>query len=215
MFERFTTQARDAVISAQREARELGHRHIGTEHLLLALLDPRSGAAAAVLRETGVNHDGVRADIERLLSGPRDGLDEKDAAALEAIGIDLDAVRAKIEEVFGPGALDALDRERGERSRRRGLFRRKGAQGGQNSGHIRAGSLPGSRLPFTPRAKKVLELALREALHLRHGYITAEHILLGLLREGRGLAAKVLADAGVDVEDLRRRTLAALGDQAA
>jgi ATP-dependent Clp protease ATP-binding subunit ClpC len=53
---------------------------------------------------------------------------------------------------------------------------------------------PGGHIPFTPRAKKVLELSLREALQLKHNYIDTEHILLGLLREGEGLAAQILAD---------------------
>ena len=53
---------------------------------------------------------------------------------------------------------------------------------------------PGGHIPFTPRAKKVLELSLREALQLKHNYIGTEHILLGLLREGEGVAAQILAD---------------------
>lgn len=64
--------------------------------------------------------------------------------------------------------------------------------------------------PFSPRSKKVLELALREAIRLRHHHIGTEHILLGLLREGNGLAALVLAEAGVDLDDLRRRVETAL-----
>uniref|UniRef100_UPI0038CD7225 Clp protease N-terminal domain-containing protein n=1 Tax=Nonomuraea corallina TaxID=2989783 RepID=UPI0038CD7225 len=66
---------------------------------------------------------------------------------------------------------------------------------------------PGGHSPFTPRAKKVLELSLREALQLRHTYISAEHILLGLLREGQGLGAQALADAGVDFAAMRQRIL--------
>src|ERR1019366_10768393 len=54
------------------------------------------------------------------------------------------------------------------------------------------GELPGGSPPFTPRAKKVLELSLREALQLGHSYIGTEHILLGLIREGEGVAANVL-----------------------
>ena len=53
---------------------------------------------------------------------------------------------------------------------------------------------PGGHIPFTPRAKKVLELSLREALQLKHNYIGTEHILLGLIREGEGRAAQILAD---------------------
>ncbi len=68
----------------------------------------------------------------------------------------------------------------------------------------------GSHIPFTPRAKKVLELALREALAMKSKSISAGHITLGLLREGEGLAMKVLADRGVDLVELRRDLTAAL-----
>ncbi|GAB2949518.1 hypothetical protein GCM10027203_61520 [Nonomuraea fastidiosa] len=66
---------------------------------------------------------------------------------------------------------------------------------------------PHGHIPFTQRAKKVLELSLREALQLRHNYIGTEHILLGLIREGEGPAAQALADAGVEPADVRRRVL--------
>jgi ATP-dependent Clp protease ATP-binding subunit ClpA len=62
---------------------------------------------------------------------------------------------------------------------------------------------PSGHLPFTPRAKKVLELSLREALQLGHNYIGTEHILLGLIREGDGVAAQVLAAVGVDHAEVR------------
>jgi ATP-dependent Clp protease ATP-binding subunit ClpC len=59
--------------------------------------------------------------------------------------------------------------------------------------------------PFTPRSKKVLELSLREALQLGHGYIGTEHILLGIIREGEGVAAQVLISLGVDLASARQR----------
>lgn len=65
-------------------------------------------------------------------------------------------------------------------------------------------------IPFTSRAKKVLELSLREALQLGHNYIGSEHILLGLLREGAGGGAQVLRNLDVDFEQLRRGILAVL-----
>ncbi|MEW6153146.1 MAG: Clp protease N-terminal domain-containing protein [Actinomycetota bacterium] len=68
----------------------------------------------------------------------------------------------------------------------------------------RGESHPTCHIPFTPRAKKVLELSLREALALRHRHIGAEHILLGLVREGEGLAAEVLAGQGADLAALRQ-----------
>ena len=70
---------------------------------------------------------------------------------------------------------------------------------------------PSGHIPFTPRAKKVLELSLREALALKHGEIAAEHVLLGLVREGDGLAALILTKHGIELEDLRRQVIARLG----
>jgi ATP-dependent Clp protease ATP-binding subunit ClpA len=66
-------------------------------------------------------------------------------------------------------------------------------------------------LPFTPRAKKVLELALREALSLGHDHIGTEHVLLGLAREGDGVAMRILVDAGADAETIRTQVLVVLG----
>src|SRR5512139_3298742 len=63
--------------------------------------------------------------------------------------------------------------------------------------------VPTGHIPFTPRAKKVLELSLREALQLGHNYIGTEHILLGLIREGEGVAAQVLLNLGADLERVR------------
>jgi ATP-dependent Clp protease ATP-binding subunit ClpA len=181
MFERFTDRSRLVVKGAQDLADEMGHRHVGTEHLLLAILAQGGGIAHDVLRAEGLDAQQIRAAI----AGPP----RLDADALESIGIDLNAVRAKIEETFGPGALD----EDVPHEERHGLLRKR-YLGGR----------------FTPRAKVVLELSLREALALKHKHIGTEHILLGLLREGKGLAAKVLADAGLDFAGLRAKTIAAI-----
>jgi ATP-dependent Clp protease ATP-binding subunit ClpA len=200
MFERFTRAARAAVIQAQEEARDLGQSPIGTEHLLLALLADPQSPTARVLRDGGVDAGRVRAEVIRLVgrgpAGPPPAdPDAEDAAALKAIGIDLDAVRRAIEENFGPGALH-LPRETAPRKRK--LF-------GRPTGHI----------PFSPRAKKVLELALREAIRLKHNYIASEHILLGIIREGNGLACRILTEAGADLGKLRTDATAALNQPAA
>lgn len=206
MFERFTRAAREAVVRAQEEARELRQSPIGTEHLLAALLADRTGAVAAApaLRTRGVDAAFVRAEIARRVGGgpathadPAADIDAEDAAALKAIGIDLAAVRRAIEENFGPGAL-RLPRETAPK--RRGLLRR----------------ITGDKhTPFSPRAKKVLELSLREAIRLKHNFIAPEHILLGVLREGDGLAAQILAEAGVDLAGLRDDATRSLRGQAA
>jgi ATP-dependent Clp protease ATP-binding subunit ClpA len=195
MFERFTTAARRAVVEAQAEARRLQHGYIGTEHLLLGLLAAPETGAGRVLHALGIESEAVRAELVEILGmGGTGAPAEPDANALDAIGIDLDAVRRRVEEAFGPGALDrALSsqpcgrrRWGGRRQRRTGVL-----------GHI----------PFTPRAKKVLELSLREALRLGHNYIGSEHILLGLLREGQGLAAQILVRRGLEIESIRAQVL--------
>ncbi|MFV0316501.1 MAG: ATP-dependent Clp protease ATP-binding subunit [Microthrixaceae bacterium] len=69
------------------------------------------------------------------------------------------------------------------------------------------GQSPSGHIPFTPRAKKVLELSLREALQLGHNYIGTEHILLGLIREGEGVAAQVLVKLGADLSRVRQQVI--------
>ena len=180
MFERFTDRARQAVVDAQQEARSLHHNYIGTEHLLLALTGQRHSVAGKVLESSGVTAEVVRREVLEYV-GPGPGLANADALA--TIGIDLDEVRRRVEETFGPGAL--------ERTR-------------AGCGRL------GRHIPFTPRAKKAMELALREALALRHNYIGTEHILLGLLREGQGVAAMILAKRDVTYAVARTEILSRL-----
>ena len=146
MFERFTDRARRVVVLAQEEARLLNHNYIGTEHILLGLINEGDGVAAK---------------------------------ALESLGISLGAARAEVEEVIGQGSV-------------------------VSSGHI----------PFTPRSKKVLELSLREALQLGHNYIGTEHLLLGLIREGEGVAAQVLVKLGTNVSRVRQQVIQTLSGYA-
>lgn len=76
-----------------------------------------------------------------------------------------------------------------------------------------AGSTPTGPPPFTPRAKKVLELSLRESLQLGQNYIGTEHILLGLLREGEGVAVQVLIGLSVDLSELRQVVISTIGEE--
>ena len=75
----------------------------------------------------------------------------------------------------------------------------------------RGGSAPVGHIPFTARAKKVLEMSLREALALGHNYIGTEHILLGLVREGEGVAAVVLVKLGADLQRVREAVTGVVG----
>jgi ATP-dependent Clp protease ATP-binding subunit ClpA len=202
MFERFTSEARNVVVGAQEQARALEHRFIGTEHLLLSML-ANDDTAARLLRERGVTVESARAMIERYVGGVPPRLTPSDAEALRAIGIDIDEVRRRLEENFGPNPLAAPPQE--PVRRRFGLRRtRRQPDGGQRGGGQRGGPGITGHIPFSPRAKKVLELSLREALRLKHRSIGTEHVLLGLIREGQGLGALVLAEAKVDLAELRR-----------
>lgn len=71
----------------------------------------------------------------------------------------------------------------------------------------RGTSTPSAHIPFTPRAKKVLELSLRESLQLGHNYIGTEHIILGLIREGEGIAARVMLNLGADLDKVRNQVI--------
>lgn len=137
MFERFTERARKVVVRAQDEARFLKQNYIGTEHLLLGLIDEKEGIASKVLETLNVTATDIR-----------------------------NAVNDSVTE----GSSESYE-------------------------HI----------PFTPRAKKVLELSLREALQMGHNYIGTEHILLGLLREGEGVAARVLNSLGITLETVKSK----------
>ncbi|MFC9974175.1 Clp protease N-terminal domain-containing protein [Spirillospora sp. NPDC127200] len=103
MFERFTKQARAVVVGSQQEARDLGHRRIGTEHLLLALAGS-DGPGGRALRAQGLEPGELREQVARLAET---GGDPLDAEALRTLGIDLEAVRQATESAFGEGALDA------------------------------------------------------------------------------------------------------------
>ncbi|HEX3566086.1 MAG TPA: Clp protease N-terminal domain-containing protein [Acidimicrobiales bacterium] len=153
MFERFTDRARSVLVLAQREARQLQHTAIGTEHILLGLIHEDGGVAAK---------------------------------ALLSLDISLEAVRDGVEEVRASTAA--------------------------TTGH---GDTPTTGSPpFTRRAKKVLELALREALQLGHSYIGTEHLLLGLVREGEGVGAQVLQHLGADLSSVRQQVIQLLSGYA-
>lgn len=185
MFERFTAPAKQVVVRAQHDARDLDQPTIGTSLILLGIAEERETAGGRALLALGVGEDHIRDEIRR--ASARDpAFSDEDEVALRSVGIDLDEVRRSVEVAFGPGALD---RGRGSRA-----------------GHI----------PFTRGAKKALELSLREALALGHKHIGTEHLLLGLVREERSSAAKVLVARGIDAARVRTEVLAEIargGDQ--
>lgn len=156
MFERFSRHARVAVVLAQEEARELAANDIRPEHILVGVLQSSGRELSALLAGFGLTADAVRSKLAAA-DAPGDESFDADADALRSIGIDLRAVRDSVNHTFGADAFDNALRRSGRRRRR---------------GHI----------PFTKPAKKVLELALRESLAHKDGFIGPEHILLGILR---------------------------------
>jgi ATP-dependent Clp protease ATP-binding subunit ClpA len=157
-FQRFTRNARVAVMLAQEEARELCDRETGSPHLLLGIMQAAGEELSAVLTGYGLTAEVVRARLAESSTGDK-SLDE-DADALSTIGIDLRAVRDSVARTFGADAFDNALARSGRRRRPRG--------------HI----------SFSHGARKALELALREALAHNDSEIACEHLLLGILRSG-------------------------------
>jgi ATP-dependent Clp protease ATP-binding subunit ClpA len=214
MFERFTAGARAIVVQAQEHARRLGHGYIGCEHLLLAAASTGEPAGAA-LRERGVTPEGVEAEIVRRAGlGQAAGLfSALDRDALASIGIDIDAVRAQIEAAFGPDALTRAGSGpcRGSRpaaKRPLALLRRsRGTGRGRDPAAGAHTARPTGHIPFTPRAKKSLQLSLREAVARHDGYIGAEHLTLALVGMDAGAVPPILSALGTTQAVLRAAIL--------
>lgn len=135
MFDRFTDRARRVILAAQDEAKRFKRSHVGTEHLLLALIGEEDAVAIRII---------------------------------EDIGPEIDDIKLRLEEEMDVGT-----------------------------------TAPSAHIPFTPRAKKVLELSLKEALKLGHSHVGTEHILLGLAKEREGVAAKILEEFSINLENIR------------
>lgn len=206
MFERFTRPAREVVVRAQEEARGLGHDWIGTEHLLLAALRAPDQPGAATLVRLGVSAESCRAAISGVVGGAEgDGLGPEDAEALKALGIDLDEIRRRAESAFGDGALDAPVSDPGEAApRRRRFLRRQRRESGGSSGITTARPPgPSGHIPFTGRAKKALELSLREAVARKDRHIGVEHVVLALLRGDDKISQGMFRRLGVAPKETR------------
>lgn len=182
MFERFTRNAREAVVWAQ----ELGRRdhvdQIESGYLLLGATHVEASVAARALARLGIEQASL-AECVRTLDA-----DALDADALAGIGVDLEAVRAQVEATFGPGALDTPADGPGRRPRAEGR--------------------PKGRIPFDPAAKKMLELSLREAVRLHHKGIDTGHLLLAASRLDGATAQRALAWFGQDRRAVEQAVLA-------
>lgn len=145
MFEKFTERARKVMNYSRQEAQRLNSEFIGTEHMLLGIIDEGGGVAAKVLKN---------------------------------LNIDLKRVRQEIEKLITPSTSPTVTL---------------------------------GQLPFSPRAKRVIELAGEAASMLGHDIIGTEHLLLGLLKENEGIAAQVLINLGLKLDEVRDMVLEVLG----
>lgn len=211
MFERFSRPARQIVIDAQEEARSLGHDWVGTEHLLLAALRRPEQPGAATLVRLGVGPESCRAAIDGVIGGTGDGaLGPADAEALKALGIDLDEVRRRAEVAFGDGALDSAGAGSVQSvPRRRRVMRRlrRAGRSGPGPDIAEAATGPRGHIRFTARAKKALELSLREAIARKDRSIGTEHVVLALLRGDDKVSQGLFRELGVAPGEMRERVL--------
>ncbi len=145
MFEKFTERARKVMGLARQEAQRLNSEFIGTEHILLGIIQEGGGVAAKVLKN---------------------------------LQVDLKRIRQEIEKLITPSTSPTVTL---------------------------------GQLPFSPRAKRVIELASEAASQLGHDVIGTEHLLLGLLKENEGIAAQVLTNLGLKLDEVRDMVLEVLG----
>ncbi|MBI4564331.1 MAG: ATP-dependent Clp protease ATP-binding subunit [Planctomycetes bacterium] len=145
MFEKFTERARKVMSLARQEAQRLNSEFIGTEHILLGIIQEGGGVAAKVLKN---------------------------------LQVDLKRIRQEIEKLITPSTSPTVTL---------------------------------GQLPFSPRAKRVIELAGESASQLGHDVIGTEHLLLGLLKENEGIAAQVLTNLGLKLDEVRDMVLEVLG----
>ncbi len=145
MFEKFTERARKVMSLARQEAQRLNSEFIGTEHILLGIIQEGGGVAAKVLKN---------------------------------LNVDLKRIRQEIEKLITPSTSPTVTL---------------------------------GQLPFSPRAKRVIELAGEAASGLGHDVIGTEHLLLGLLKENEGIAAQVLTNLGLKLDDVRDMVMEVLG----
>ncbi len=145
MFEKFTERARKVMSLARQEAQRLNSEFIGTEHILLGIIQEGGGVAAKVLKN---------------------------------LNVDLKRIRQEIEKLITPSTSPTVTL---------------------------------GQLPFSPRAKRVIELAGEAASQLGHDVIGTEHLLLGLLKENEGIAAQVLTNLGLKLDEVRDMVLEVLG----
>jgi ATP-dependent Clp protease ATP-binding subunit ClpA len=236
-----TPRAKKVIELAVDEARRLNHHYIGTEHLLLGLVREGEGIAAGALESLGVNLEKVRTQTIQVLSqsgAPHvvsrsrfsqthfiQSVMEVGDEWFDTFTVQLSRVLARAEEeaqrfqhnyIGTEHLLLALTREsKGVAAK---VLSNLGVELTKVRSNVefiigRGDRIVLGEIGLTPRAKEVIELAVDESHRLNHHYVGIEHLLLGLRREGEGIAAGVLESLGVTLEKVRTETIKVLNQQ--
>jgi predicted dehydrogenase len=235
-----TPRGKKVLELALEEMTRFGHNYIGSEHLLLGLIRENEGIAANVLRSLGVTFEAARERVVELLRTRSD--DRASAPALEShplkddekkLHVDLNDLTERSKRVMELAKAEAKRLEHdvvGTQHILVGLIEEEGGVASNvfRSLHVelasvrasldrivvrRLGPIAAPGLPYTPRGKRVLELAAKEAAARASKGIDTEHLLLGMLQEDQGIAARVLLNLGVKFETVRAKLFELLGER--
>jgi ATP-dependent Clp protease ATP-binding subunit ClpA len=190
MFERFTAESKAVLVTAQNAAIDVGSVYITPTHLFYGCAQGRESSAGEPLHEYGITGETILRHLPRAAHPQNTRVAESsdiDPQALKAIGIDYDSVRRAVDETFGEGALES-------------------------SPDRRSRAVSDRRPPFTPEAKRSLELSLRVALELHERRIRPGHLLLGLFRLNDGQISFLVEQQGATVAGVSATVLQRLDD---
>jgi ATP-dependent Clp protease ATP-binding subunit ClpA len=218
-----TAAAKRVILHAIEEADGLGHQHVGTEHWLLALVRERNSLAGEILASFGLHLEQLRDEVSSAKPGgpplPSMFMQFTDRARTVMALANREAQRFNheyigtehillglLKEGNGVGAHVLMDL---------GVDLTKARLETEKLVRSTPELTTTGKLPQTPRAKRVIEYAIEEAHNLNHNYVGTEHLLLGLLREADGVAAQVLANMGLQLQQVRARVVELTSNAAA
>ncbi|MFF5290767.1 Clp protease N-terminal domain-containing protein [Paractinoplanes globisporus] len=225
----YRSHARTLLDWVPREAQRLGHDYIGTEHLLLGLVWEVEGLAGRVLAGRGVDLDRVRREIIPLLGGDTpgrtpspstsasSGLDRFTDRGRRVLVLAQEEARLQIHNYIGTEHLTLALIHEGE-----GIAAKALESSAVSLEMVRARVAeiigpgtqePAEQMPFSPRARSVLNYAVDEARQLGNNFVNTEHILLAIIREGEGVGVEALTGLGVDLDQVREQVMALLNPQ--
>ncbi|HEX4745183.1 MAG TPA: Clp protease N-terminal domain-containing protein [Candidatus Limnocylindria bacterium] len=226
-------RTRKVIDLAVEEAQKLGHRHIGTEHILLGIVREGEGTASGLLESLGLSLESVRQQVITTLGQSSGAAQEAAATPVRGTGGPFDRFDHRAKRILALAQDEAIRFEHnyiGTEHILLGLIREGEGVAWQvlttlgiELNRVRTavefivgrGKEPTSpsEITLSPRTKKLIELGIDEARKLRSSIVSTEHLLLGLAREGEGIASGIIESLGVTMDQVRTAVLAALEQQ--